>query len=202
MEKAQKAVDRRKKLTEQQRSKREAGKETKRIETDDKKKRRFERQFDAIPGLIATDAKETQTERKRIEQKHKEAAEECETQRVEGTVTKPAITGRFKYKMRKEDFQLEDELTGSLRQLRSTGKNSMIREKFDDFFRRNLVEMDAPTEGEKKRQRKQRYKLKARRGGIYATEAQKLNKKNLKLKQANDEAENKQMMLQNDMIFI
>jgi hypothetical protein len=52
-------------------------------------------------------------------------------------VTKGALTGRFKYKMRKLDFQMEDELAGSLRQLKSTGKNNMLREQFDDRFRRN-----------------------------------------------------------------
>ena len=53
--------------------------------------------------------------------------------------------------MRQADFQLEDELAGSLRQLKSTGTHNMLREKQDDAFRRNLIEMDAPTIGEKKR---------------------------------------------------
>jgi hypothetical protein len=53
--------------------------------------------------------------------------------------------------MRQADYQLEDELAGSLRQLKSTGTHNMLREKQDDAFRRNLIEMDAPTIGEKKR---------------------------------------------------
>jgi len=81
--------------------------------------------------------------------------------------------------MRRTDHQLEDELAGSLRQLRSTGTPSMLREKQDDAFRRNLIEMDAPTEGEKKRQRKAKYKIKARATGqAYKTLSQKLTKKN------------------------
>ena len=51
----------------------------------------------------------------------KELQDERDKQEKEGIVTKPANTGRFKYKMRKTDFQLEDELAGSLRQLRGEG---------------------------------------------------------------------------------
>jgi len=58
----------------------------------------------------------------------------------------------------------------------------MLREQFDDRFRRNQVEMDAPREGEKKRQRKQKYKFKARHGGVWGTVAEKIGKKNKKLR--------------------
>jgi hypothetical protein len=55
----------------------------------------------------------------------------------------------------------------------------MLREKQDDAFRRNLIEMDAPTAGEKKRQDKAKYKIKARATGqAYKTLSQKLTKKN------------------------
>lgn len=81
--------------------------------------------------------------------------------------------------MRKTDYQLDDELAPSLRQLKSTGTHNMLREKQDDAFRRNLIEMDAPTEGEKKRQRKRQYKIKQRAtGAAYKTESQKLSKRN------------------------
>ena len=46
-----------------------------------------------------------------------------------GFVTNPMHTGRFKYKMRKADFMLEDELAQSLRQNKPTGMASMLREK-------------------------------------------------------------------------
>ena len=32
---------------------------------------------------------------------------------TEGVIEKPKVIGRFKYKMRKTDFQLEDELAGN-----------------------------------------------------------------------------------------
>lgn len=86
------------------------------------------------------------------------------------------MVGRFKYKMRKTDFQLEEELAPSLRQLQASGTNDMMRERFDDIFRRNMIEMDAPTQAEKKRQRKQEYKFINRSGGTYGTVAEKLNK--------------------------
>ena len=65
-------------------------------------------------------------------------------------MTKPAYTGRFKYKMRKTDFQMEDELSGSLRQLKAQGQDDLLRDRYDSVFRRNLVELDAPTNAEKK----------------------------------------------------
>jgi len=97
--------------------------------------------------------------------------------------------------MRKEDFQLEDELAASLRQMRSTGKHSMLREKQDDIFRTNKLESDAEYLGDRKRHRKLKFKMKARQGGAYGTLSEKLQKKNIKLKQANDDRENHAMML-------
>lgn len=76
-----------------------------------------------------------------------------------------------------------------------------MRERFDSVFRRNLVEMDAPTKAEKKRQIKRGFKFKARKGGNYGTLAEKLKKQNAKKKQANDEKESKEF-LGNDMILI
>ena len=58
----------------------------------------------------------------------------------------------------------------------------MLRERFDSVFRRNLVELDAPTVAEKKRQIKRSYKFKDRKGGRYGTLAEKLKKKNEKKK--------------------
>ena len=63
--------------------------------------------------------------------------------------------------------------------------------------------MDAPTEGEKKRQIKRKYKIKARAtGAAYKTLSQKLTKKTAAQKKHNDDMENRQMMMNNDMIFI
>ena len=90
-------------------------------------------------------------------------------------VIKPAVVGRFKYKMRKTDFQLEEELAPTLRQLKAQGTDDLLRDRFDSVFRRNLIEMDAPTEAEKKRQRKMKYKFKERQGAAFGgTLAQKL----------------------------
>lgn len=71
-----------------------------------------------------------------------------------GIIEKPSVIGRFKYKMRKTDFQLEDELAPSLRQIQPQGTNDLLHDRFDSIFRRNLVEMDAPNNAEKKRRRK------------------------------------------------
>lgn len=62
--------------------------------------------------------------------------------------------------------------------------------------------MDAPREGEKKRQRKAKYKFKARHGGVWGTQAAKIGKKNRRLKRENDDMERKDVMLSNDLILI
>ena len=78
----------------------------------------------------------------------------------------------------------------------------MLRDRFDSVFRRNMVEMDAPTVAEKKRQRKMKYKFKDRHGGVYGSLTAKLDKKNKKLKANLDEREGKAGVLSNDLILI
>lgn len=58
----------------------------------------------------------------------------------------------------------------------------MLRDRFDSVFRRNLVELDAPTVAEKKRQKKQIYKFTQRNSKAYGTQAERLDKKNKKAK--------------------
>lgn len=99
-------------------------------------------------------------------------------------ITKAAVVGRFKYKMRKTDFQLDSELAASFRQVKHQGSDDLLREQFDGVFRRNLVELDAPTKDEKKRYIKRAYKFKNRNQAAYGgTVADKLAKENAKTKQ-------------------
>ncbi len=59
----------------------------------------------------------------------------------------------------------------------------MLRERFDSVFRRNLIELDATTKDEKRREQKRRYKYKERQGAAFGgTLAQKLQRKNEKLR--------------------
>jgi hypothetical protein len=133
--------------------------------------------FNTIPNIVAEDKKETKVHERKVKEiealNKKEEDEQVKTGEI-GVHTKGAVTGRMKYKMRKTDFQLEEELAGSLRQLKSTGKDNMLRQSWDDRFRRNLVEADGFQEGEKnsrKRSRKVQYKFKARSGGVWGTHA-------------------------------
>ena len=61
----------------------------------------------------------------------------------------------------------------------------MLEDRFDSIFRRNLVEPDAPAQNEKRRQKKQRYKMVNRLG----TKAEELQKETMALKKRNDERE-------------
>ena len=64
----------------------------------------------------------------------------------------------------------------------------MMRERFDSVFRRNLVELDAPTEADKKRTRKAVFKWRNRWGaGHGPSVAEKLKKKNDRLKSKNND---------------
>lgn len=76
-----------------------------------------------------------------------------------------------------------------------------MRERFDDIFRRNLVELDAPTVNEKKRQIKRAYKFRDRKGGLNKTVSEKMAKSNKIAKQKNDEKSSNKWM-NSDMILI
>jgi len=66
--------------------------------------------------------------------------------------------GRFRYKQRKSEYQLEEDLSGNLRRMRPVGNDYLIEDRFDSIFRRNLVEPDAPTNADKLRQKKTKFK--------------------------------------------
>jgi hypothetical protein len=113
---------------------------------------------------------------------------------------KPVVMGRFKYKMKKTDFQLEVELDPSLRQLKAQGTDYLLKDRFDSVFRRNLIEMNAPNEAEKKRQRKLKYQYRERQGAAYGgTLASKLARKNDKQKRRINESKS---FLKDDLIMI
>ena len=89
---------------------------------------------------------------------------------------RPALLGRYKYKMRKTDFQTEEELAGSLRTMRVKATPAdLLVERYDSVFRRGLIEPDMPIGGDKKRNRKAKFKWHNSRGGAGA---EKLAKKN------------------------
>ena len=101
-------------------------------------------------------------------------------QETTGIIAKPTLIGRIKYRMRKTDFQTEDELSGSLRTIRSKATPAdLLVDRFDSIFRRNLLEPDCPIGGDRKRSKKAIYKWHNSRGG---TGAEKLDQKNKKIK--------------------
>lgn len=107
-------------------------------------------------------------------------------------MTKAPKLGRKAYKMKKTEFQLEDELAGSLREAKALGKDDFLRDRFDSIFRRNLLDVvDREHEAEMKRKVRGDYKFKKRSGAAYGSVAGKLDKKNKKLKAKLDEKERK-----------
>ena len=103
--------------------------------------------------------------------------------------------------MRKTDFQLEEELAGSLREVRAMGKDDFLRDRFDSAYRTNKLDViDHVHEGEKKRKIKASFKFK-NRSNVYGTVAEKLDKKNKK-KQVELDNRGKQGFLRNDLILL
>ena len=74
-------------------------------------------------------------------------------------VTTSARVGRFKYQMRKTDFVMEEELAGSLRQSKPKTGADLLHERYDDIFRRNLIEPTVPEGAAKKPRSKPKYKM-------------------------------------------
>lgn len=103
--------------------------------------------------------------------------------------------------MRKTEFQTEEELTGSLRNIRVKATPAdLLVERYDSVFRRNLLEPEVPLGGDRKRQRKAKFKWHNSRGG---TGAEKLDKKNKKTKaQIDQKLTTGPSMLKNDLILI
>ena len=52
---------------------------------------------------------------KRLRKKHLETEEEIRMQEEVGVVSKPKVIGRFKYKQRKQDYLLEEDLSANMR---------------------------------------------------------------------------------------
>jgi hypothetical protein len=103
--------------------------------------------------------------------------------------------------MRKTDFQTEDELAGSLRTIRAKATPAdLLIDRYDSVFRRNLIEPEMPLGGDKKRNRKGKYKWHNSKGGTGAAELHEMNleaKKRAEVKSASGPS-----MLKNDIILI
>jgi len=117
----------------------------------EKARRKFNKDIENFDKLARVDKNDAAHLAKRLKKQKREEAEEIQRQKDTGLVGKAKVIGRFKYSQRKQDFQLEDDLSANLRQLKPLGNDSLLGDRFDSIFRRNLVEPDAPTPGEKKR---------------------------------------------------
>lgn len=102
---------------------------------------------------------------KRLDKRYREQHVELQKQEKYGEVNKPAKVGRWKYHMRKNDYQLEDDLSGNLRQMKPLGNSNLLDDRFDSIFRRNLLEPNAHDNLDKKRIRKIKYKFHPREIG-------------------------------------
>jgi len=103
--------------------------------------------------------------------------------------------------MRKNDYQLEDDLSGNLRQMKPLGNSNLLDDRFDSIFRRNLLEPNAHDNLDKKRIRKIKYKFHTRGTG---TKTKDMALENEAAKKRNDirEKGTKDIARQEDVIVI
>ena len=92
------------------------------------------KQYNKVDVFINEDKRETKESLARIQKRLEEERTEKARQELDGVVTKPAKIGRKTYKMKKTDFQMEDELAGSLREVRPIGKDDFFRDRMDSMF--------------------------------------------------------------------
>uniref|UniRef100_A0A7S3FY67 Ribosome biogenesis protein NOP53 n=1 Tax=Strombidium rassoulzadegani TaxID=1082188 RepID=A0A7S3FY67_9SPIT len=152
---------------------------------EQKQESHLSKQADKVEKIVRqveNEQRKSVNKQKRLEKERK--LEETIQEQV-GIINKPKKIGRFKYKMRKEDFQMDEDLAENLRKIKPLGNDRLLQDRFDSIFRRNLIEPDAPTQNEKKRVRKLQFKMVNKLG----SKEEELYEKNLALKKKNDEKE-------------
>ena len=85
-----------------------------------------------------------------------------------------------------------------MRQMRPLGNDELLQDRFDSIFRRNLVEPDAPTNAEKRRQKKQKWKMVSKLG----PKAAELHKENQAAKKRNDAKQKGFKQIANDDLIM
>ena len=197
----QKPVDRLKKLTKNQRNAKDIGKEKQKIQNQTAAERKFNKQYDKVQVFINEDIKMTKDQKAKADKKFAEEEAERLRQEKDGVVMKAGRVGRKVYKMKKTDFQMEDELAASLRQVKPVGKDDFLRDRFDSVYRTNKLDVkDTVWEAEMKRKDRSRFRIR-NRSNLYGTVAEKLDKKNKKRK-AEYQNENKKGFLMDDLIML
>ena len=160
-----KAVTRLDIKTQAERNKQDLVRQKERLVKELKKKRMMEKDIDRLENLAKQAENETEHIKKRVESQHRAIEAEKAYQERTGLVNKQMKKiGRFKYNQRKLEYQLEDELSGNLRQLKPCGNDLLIEDRYDSIYRRNFVELDAPTKADKLRQKKLKYKWRVSQG--------------------------------------
>ena len=160
--------------------------------------KRFNKDIERIDNLVKQAENEGKAVNKRILRKHKGIAEELSKQETTGLVVDPKKLGRFRYHQRKIEYQLDSELSGNLRQMRPLGNDLMLEDRFDSIYRRNLVEPDAPTQGQNRRQKKLKFKMVSKIGSV----AEDLYKETQEKKLRNDRREKGQKEFVNQDVIM
>lgn len=156
-----KPVSRLKKLTKNQRNQKKERAGRNKAQNQAAHERKMAKQYDRIQLYINEDIRENKFSKVKIEKAIAEYEAEMKQQEESGYVSKAIKVGRKAYKQRKTEFQMEDELAGSLREVKSVGKDDFLRDRFDSVYRTNKLDKpDNEHEAEKKRKDRSAYKFK------------------------------------------
>lgn len=93
---------------------------------DLKYKKKLEKDIDQLDKIVQKVSDEAKHKARQLAKVNKEKSNEMNRQQHEGVVGKAKHIGRFKYKQRKHDFLLQDELAGNLRSMRPIGVDVLV----------------------------------------------------------------------------
>ena len=158
LEISNKAVDRGNKLTRAQLNQKLLRKLKQKEQLRVREEKRFNQSMEKLPTYIKMDIAVKNKAVKNIKKRRNEKESERQVNEKLGVVNKPAKIGKYNYKMKKIEFQTEDELSGNLRQLKPQGPGDLLLDRFDSIFRRRMLEPEEPLNSDRKRIKKAKYK--------------------------------------------
>eukprot|EP00347_Sterkiella_histriomuscorum_P017776 403348038 len=200
LERTNKAVDRLNKLTKTEKNARLIKQLKQKEQQRLRKVKQHEKSFEKLPMFIQQDENIKRRMVNNVKRRTREADQEKQVQEKVGIVNRAAKLGKYNYKMKKIDFQTEEELAGNLRQLKPRGPADLLVDRYDSIFRRRMLEPDEPLNSDRKRIKKAKYKWHQSQGGKMAD---KMARKNEERKQKNNKkGMSSDQMLQNDLILI
>jgi hypothetical protein len=88
-----------------------------------KQERQMAKDMEKVEKLVERVENDKRKTKNKMAREEKERKQERDLQEKVGLIRKPKVLGRFKYKMRKDDFQMEEDLAENLRKMKPLGND-------------------------------------------------------------------------------